>query len=305
VAISAWTRSDGPWIFLFLLPFLTLYLGFTLWPLVATSYYSLFDWDGVRALDQFIGVANYQKILGDPLFWRSVQNTLLFAVANTAIKLPLTFIAAVLLTREWFWFKRFFRTLFFVPVTLPVPLAGLVFTYLLNPSNGALNAFLLGAHLIRRPVDALGHTNTALLTVILISVWQIFGQYMIYWMAALQNVPEELYEAAEIDGAGEWRQHVHITLPIIRPVAVIIALLALVNALHVFGIVVTLTQGGPGYSTYVVSYFIYAEAFRGVPFRFGYASAAALLFAVLALIFVVTRGALASRAKGLREEYGI
>lgn len=305
LAISAWGRSDATWIFLFLLPFLTLYLGFTLWPLVATIYYSLFDWDGIRSLDQFIGLANYQTILGDPLFWRSVWNTLLFAAANTAIKLPITFIAAVLLTREWFWFKRFFRTVFFVPLTLPVALAGLVFTYLLNPSNGALNAFLTGAHLIRRPVDLLGHTTTALLTVILISVWQIFGQYMIYWMAALQNVPEELYESAEIDGAGAWRKHIHITLPIIRPVAVIIALLALVNALHVFGIVVTLTQGGPGYSTYVVSYFIYAEAFRSVPFRFGYASAAALLFALLAFVFVAARGVFTARAKGLREEYGV
>ncbi len=300
----AW-RSDGLWVLLFLLPFLILYLGFTVWPLAATLSYSLFDWDGIRPLTQFVGVGNYVKILRDPLFWLSVKNTLLFAVVNTVIKLPLTFIAAVLLTREWLWFKRFFRTIFFAPIVLPVALAGLLFTYLLNPSNGALNAFLKGTHLFRQPVDLLGRDSTALLAVILISVWQIFGQYMVYWMAALQNVPEELYEAAEIDGANEWRKHLLITLPIIRPVAVIIALLALVNALHVFGLVVTLTAGGPGHSSYVVSYFIYAEAFRNVPFRYGYASAAALLFAVLAAVFVAAQGLLARRAQRVRQEYSL
>ncbi len=298
-------QSDGLWVLLFLLPFLTLYLGFTLWPLAATVSYSVFDWDGMRPLTQFVGVGNYVTILRDPLFWLSVKNTLLFAVINTVIKLPLTFIAAVLLTREWLWFKRFFRTIFFAPIVLPVALAGLLFTYLLNPSNGALNAFLKGTHLLRQPVDLLGRDSTALLAVILISVWQIFGQYMVYWMAALQNVPEELYEAAEIDGANEWRKHLLITLPIIQPVAVIIALLALVNALHVFGLVVTLTAGGPGHSSYVVSYFIYAEAFRNVPFRYGYASAAALLFAVLAAVFVAAQGLVARRAQRMRQEYGI
>jgi ABC-type sugar transport system permease subunit len=298
-------RADGQWIALFLLPFLVLYGAFTLWPLLAIAWYSLFDWDGIQPLTQFVGLGNYQRIAADPLFWLAVRNTLLFAVGNTVVKLPLTLLAAVLLTRRWLWFKRLFRTVFFVPLILPVAVSGLVFVYLLNPSNGALDAFLLGAHLVRQPVDLLGGDTTALLAVILISVWQVFGQYMLYWMAALQNVPEELYEAADIDGAGEWSKLLHITLPIIRPVAVIIALLALVNALHVFGLVVTLTAGGPGQSTYVVSYFIYTQAFSQVPFRYGYASAAALLFAVMAFLFVAGQGWLARRAEVRRREYGL
>ena len=303
--LARFRRADGQWIVLFLLPFLLLYGGFTLWPLLAVAWYSLFDWDGVQPLTQFIGLGNYQRIVTDPLFWLSVRNTLLFAVGNTVVKLPLTLLAAVLLTRRWLWFKRLFRTVFFVPLVLPIAVSGLVFVYLLNPSNGALNAFLLGTHLTRQPVDLLGNDTTSLVALILISVWQIFGQYMLYWMAALQNVPEELYEAAAIDGAGEWSKLVHITLPIIRPVAVIIALLALVNALHVFGLVVTLTAGGPGQSTYVVSYFIYVQAFSQVPFQYGYASAAALLFAVLAFVFVAGQGWLARRAEATRREYGV
>ncbi len=299
-------RDDSRfWIPVFLLPFLVLYLGFTLWPLVATIIYSFFDWDGAQPLNQFIGIDNYTRILSDPLFWSAFRNTLLFAVLNTVIKLPLTLLAAVLLTRRWLLFKRFFRTIFFLPIILPVALSGLVFTYLLNPSNGALNSFLLEHGLLKQPIDLLGHDNTALLAVILISVWQIFGQYMLYWMAALQQVPEELYEAADLDGANERQKMFHVTLPLIRPVAVIITLLALVNALHVFGIIVTLTAGGPGRATYVVSYFIYTEAFREAPFKYGYASAAALIFAVLAFLFVSGQGLLARRAEQLRRQYGV
>jgi len=130
-----------------------------------------------------------------------------------------------------------------------------------------------------------------------ISVWQIFGQYMIYWMAALQNVPEELYEAAEIDGANEWHKLAYITLPIIRPVAIVILFLALVNALKVFGLVVTLTSGGPGQRTYVVSYYIYNQAFSSTPFRYGYASAVAVLFGVTVLIAVTIQGYFVSKTQ--------
>ncbi|RPJ27540.1 MAG: sugar ABC transporter permease [Chloroflexi bacterium] len=203
---------------------------------------------------------------------------------------------AILLTRRWLWFKNFFRTVFFMPMVIPVAMAGLIFTLLLNPLNGAVNDVLKDLFGMA-PIDFLGKPQTALLSLILISVWQIFGQYMIYWMAALQNVPEELYEAAELDGASEWQKLLFITLPVIRPVAVLITFLALVNALRVFGLVVTLTSGGPGQSTYVISYFIYNQAFREVPFRYGYASAAAVLFGILTLVAVTVQGYFVNRAQ--------
>lgn len=282
-------RSTGLWILLFLLPFLLLFGAFTLWPLLATAIYSFFDWNGIDALSSqnFVGLANYQELLHDPLFWQSFWNTLLFAVLNTVIKLPISLFLAILLTRKWLWFKRFFRTVFFVPIILPVALAGQIFTFLLNPSNGALDSFLMSIGVIKQPFDLLGNENTVLWTVIIISVWQIFGQYMLYWMAALQNVPEELYESAQIDRASAWQQFTRITLPMIAPMAVVITLLGLTNALHVFGVVVTTTAGGPGTSSYVLSYYIYEAAFQNIPFRYGYASAAAILFIVLAAVFVI------------------
>lgn len=296
---------DRLWVAAFLVPFLVLYLGFTLWPLIATVYYSFFDWSGTGPLNNFVGGGNYSRVLGDPLFWQAVVNTLLFAVGTTLIKLPLSLLAALVMTRKWLRAKKALRTVFFAPLIIPVAMAGLVFTYLLNPSNGALNSALHSLGLTDGTTDVFANRWTAMLALILISVWQVFGQYMIYWMAALQNVPDELYEAAALDGAGEWQKLTRITLPLIRPVAVVIVMLALVNAMHVFGLVVTLTGGGPGTSTYVVSYFIYKQAFGSMPFAYGYASAAALLFSVMAFLLVTSQGLFARRAQKLRKEYGV
>ncbi|RME71462.1 MAG: sugar ABC transporter permease [Chloroflexi bacterium] len=294
---------DFIWIVIFLTPFLLFYTAFTLWPLASTVYYSFFEWDGIKPLENFVGWQNYWSIIQDPVFWLAFRNTIIFALGNTIIKLPLTLLVAVILTRRWLWLKTFFRTLFFSPIIIPVAMAGLVFVLLLNPANGAVNSALLEWGIISRPIDFLGHPRLAMVSLILVSVWQIFGQYMVYWMAALQNVPEELYEAAEIDGANEWQKLIYITLPIIRPVAIIILFLAFVNALRVFGLVVTMTSGGPGQSTYVVSFFIYNQAFQEFPFRYGYASAAAVFFAVVMLAVISIQGYMVSRAQEEQKLY--
>ncbi len=297
--------KDYIWVYLFLSLFLILYLGFTVWPLIATVIYSFFRWDGIKPLEDFIGLENYITIATDPIFWLAFRNTLVFALVNTAIKVPLSLLAAILLTRKWLVGKRFFRTTFFAPLVLPVAMAGLIFSLLLHPANGAINDILLTIGLVSEPIDFLGDERLALLSLILVSVWQIFGQYMIYWMAALQNVPEVLYEAAELDGADEWQKLRWVTLPVIRPVAIIIVFLAFVNALRVFGLVVTMTGGGPGFQTYVVPYFIYTQALVNFPFRYGYASAAAVLFGVTILAAVMVQGYFVRRANSDRQEYGV
>ena len=299
--------GDYTWIYLFFLPFVVFYLAFVIWPLAATLLYSVLDWDGIKPLsrERFVGLHNYLTIIRDPLFWKSFWNTMLFATANTLIKLPLSLFMAILLTRKWLWSKRLFRTLFFTPMIVPVAMCGLIFTLLLNPANGAVNDFLKQTGLLTRAFDFLGNKQTALWSVVAVSIWQIFGQYMIYWMAALQNVSEDLYEAAELDGASEWHKLIHITLPVIRPLAVIIGFLAFVNALRVFGLIVTMTGGGPGTHTYVVSYFIYNQAFSQVPFRYGYASSAALIFGVTILLAVTIQGYFVRRAKQRQADFNL
>jgi ABC-type sugar transport system permease subunit len=281
------------WIIAFLAPFLLLYIGFTLWPLLATMIYSLYDWNGATALTDFVGLGNYVELIQNDIFWSAFGNTLIFAVTNTIIKLPLALFIAILLTRRWVWGKRIFRTVFFAPLVVPVAMAGLIFNFLLDPAFGAVNDALTSLNIVERPITFLG-LRYGMLSIVLISVWQILGQYMIYWMAALQNVPEELYEAAEIDGASEWQKLLFVTLPVIRPVAVIILFLSFVNALKVFGLVVAVNA--PPAATRVVSSFIYNQALSEMPFRYGFASAAAVLFGITVLIAVTVQGYFVRRA---------
>jgi ABC-type sugar transport system permease subunit len=281
------TGGTRLWIIAFLAPFLLLYIGFTLWPLAATGLYSLFDWNGTQALTDFVALDNYFELFESDIFWSAFTNTLIFAVTNTVIKLPLALFIAILLTRRWVWMKRIFRTVFFAPLVVPVAMAGLIFNFLLHPTLGAINAALEMFHIVDQPVDFLS-VRFGMITIVLISVWQILGQYMIYWMAALQNVPEELYEAAEIDGANEWQKLIYVTLPVIRPIAIIIVFLSFVNALKVFGLVIAVQA--PPEATRVVSSFIYNQALSEMPFRYGFASAAAVLFGITVLIAVTTQG---------------
>ncbi len=294
------SRKDARWVLVFLVPFLILYSAFTLWPMAATILYSLFDWNGVVPLTEstFVGLGNYARVVSDPVFQESLRNTAVFALLNTILKLPLSFFLAYLLTRQWLWFKRFFRTIFFASLVVPEAMAGLIFKFLLNPTNGAVNDFLKDVGLIDRSIDFLGNPNLVMYSVVVVSVWQIFGQYLIYWMAALANVPEELYEAAEIDGANNWQKIRFVTLPLIKPVAIVIVFLAFVNALKVFGVVVTLTGGGPGHATNMVANYIYTQAFESRPFQYGVASAAALFFGGLVLIAVTIQGRMIRQSQG-------
>ncbi len=297
-------RADLFWCYLFILPFVVFFGAFTIWPLVGTTIYSFSHVNGMGFIDQFVGLKNYISLFSDTTFLRSVVNTIFFTTLNTIIKLPLALFLAILLTRRWLKGKTFFRTGFFLPLVIPSAIVGMIFTFLLNPANGAINSFLMQLNLISRPINFTGSRWLGMITIILISVWGVLGQYMIYWMAALQSVPDETYEAAEIDGANEWQKLTYITLPIIRPVATIIFFLALVNGLRVFDLVLTLTSGGPGSQTYVVDYYIYMRAFAVSPPNYGVASAASLLFGVAVLIVISIQGYFVTRSQKTIHDYG-
>lgn len=291
------------WCYLFILPFVVFFGAFTIWPLVGTLIYSFSHVNGMGLIDRFMGLKNYISLFSDSTFLLSVVNTVFFAVVNTLIKLPLALFLAILLTRRWLRGKTFLRTGFFLPLVIPSAIVGMIFTFILNPANGALNSILVQLNLVSHPINFQGSRWLGMMTIVVISVWGILGQYMIYWMAALQSVPDEVYEAAEIDGANEWQKLVYVTLPIIRPVATIILFLALVNGLRVFDLVLTLTGGGPGSQTYVVDYYIYARAFAVSPPNYGVASAASLLFGVATLIVISIQGYFVTRSQKTIHEY--
>jgi ABC-type sugar transport system permease subunit len=281
-------RSENTWCYVFLVPFTVFFLGFTVWPLVATLAWAFTNFEVPGEAMRFVGFDNFRELLRDDLYWKSFVNTLVFVAASTAIKLPLALFIAVLLTRQWVVGKRLFRTVFFLPLVVPTAIAGLIFAFLLNPLNGALPDIMRDAGLIGlRDNPFLGDRWGALLSIVVVAVWQILGQFVIYWMAALQSIDSSLSEAAQIDGANFWQELWFVTVPAMRTYSAIIMFLGLTGAFSVFGVVLTLTGGGPGTETYTMRLFTYTRAFTELPFRYGYVSAGALLFALVILGLVI------------------
>lgn len=299
--------SDYVWCYITLLPFVIIFLSLTVWPLIRTIQFSLYDYNGIGAVTKsaFVGLKNYITVYKDPIFRHSYLNSWLFTIGQSLIKLPISFLLAIILTRKWLKWRNIFRTAFFVPWLMPPSIVAMVFNYLLHPANGALNEFLLSTHLINTPINFFNTGWSGLTTIAFISVWQIMGQYVIFWIAALNSVPDELYEAAEIDGANEWQKMRFITLPMIAPLAIIISLLGLTWALSIFDWVQIMTSGGPGTQSYVMYYYIYMKAFAKMPMRYGIASAAGFLFGVTVLALFAFNGRLISYAQQKRREYGV
>ncbi len=300
-------RSDVGWIYLVMVPFIVLFLAFTVWPLVRTVQFSLHDFDGIGALGDSpgVGLDNYKTVLTDPLFGKAYANTWAFTIGQTLIKLPLSFLIALLLTRPWLRWPAFFRTVFFLPWLMPASIVAMVFYYLLSPSDGAINQLLTTLHLVDQPVDFLRSGPIAFSTIAVVSTWQIMGQYVIFWMAALQLVPQNLLEAAEVDGAGARQRLWHITLPLVRPMGIVIASLGLIWSLGIFDWIQILTSGGPGTDTYVINYYVYEMAFAQARPQFGTSSAAAFVFGITVLIVYALVGKLVGRAQLKRKEYGV
>ncbi|TDD26810.1 sugar ABC transporter permease [Kribbella turkmenica] len=273
------------WSYLFLVPTVLLFGGFTLWPMVASWWYSFFNWDGVGNPTDWVGLANFREVLGADAFWRAFWHSFAFSLAAIFIEMPLALVLAILLNNSWLRFRNLYRLVLFLPVVATTAVIGIVIAILLDPAGGLVNRVLLDTGLVDRPVNFLGGTSTALPTLLSIDVWKGFGITLIYWLAALQTVPKDLQEAAAIDGAGFWRALRFVTLPVVTPIAIVILLLVFQRSLNTFDLVQAVTEGGPDYATDVVPTYIYRYAFDPslrAP-RYGFASAAGVVFGLLTL----------------------
>src|SRR5699024_9695187 len=237
-------RSDTLWCYIFMLPTILLASVFTFYPAIASWVVSFQEWNGFGDERTFVGLQNFREVMGDQYFWSAFGRTALFVVMTVPASLVLAFLFAVALNDASYRLPPFFRAVFFLPVVTTTAIVGIVFTMILNPFDGPLNTFLLSIGLINQPIDFLGNPSIALASVSGVFVWKWTGISMIYWLVALQTVPKELYEAAEVDGAGVWRRHRHLTVPMILPFAVIIALIAVVGSFQTFPLVQAMTQGG-------------------------------------------------------------
>lgn len=284
--------TDLVWIYLFIVPGLVLTSMFIFYPMGASWYFSLTEWNGFSDAKSFVGLANYRELVQDGLFWGSFGRSMVFVLVGVPLRVVLALILAIVLNNVIRGrLSTFFRTVFFLPVMAAASVIGVVLTFVLSPSSGPVALFLEGTGITDSPVEFLSDPGLALWSALLLHTWKNFGMTLIYWLAALQTVPAEYYEAAEVDGAGAVQRLVRITLPILLPFAVIIIVLTANENLHAFALIQALTGGGPYYSSEVVEVYIFRTAFApdsagGVP-RLGYASAAGCFFGLATLIIAL------------------
>ncbi|TMV50036.1 sugar ABC transporter permease [Paenibacillus mesophilus] len=295
-SISRNNRNKLLFCYLFILPQLVLFLAFTIYPIVMSYVYSFFNWSGYGAVTDFIGFANYAETIADPFFWNAFKNSFIFMFFVVLVQVPLALFVAILLNSSWLKGATVYRTIYFLPVVTTTAVIGIVMRFIFGAYKGLVNELLMAVGILEKPVDWLGSMDTAMMIIILVGIWKTFGMKMVYWLAALQSLPKELFEAAKVDGAGWFQTFRYVMLPLLAPVGSVILLLSAVNALHVFDLVKSMTNGGPAFHTDMVDLYIYRYAFEGggMP-RAGFASAAgvvygfAILFVSLALGFIVKK----------------
>lgn len=287
-------------LYLAMLPGLLLAGLFTFYPILAAGYYALFDWSGFNSPRLFVGLENFQRLMQDPFFWAAFRRSLIFLLGTVPLQMFVSLWIAVLLNNRLLKLSTVFRTLIFLPVVTPVAVIGIVWTFLLSPFNGPINGLLLDLGLLSRPIDFLGSSDTVMPSVILVYVWKWLGLTMIYWLAALQTVPDDVLEAARLDNCKGARLLALVILPIIRPFALVILLISAVGALNVFPLIMSMTNGGPFFSSEVIEIFIYRSAFataEGTRTQLGYAAAAGVLFGLLIMLLTLLQALVSQRAR--------
>lgn len=271
----------------FLIPAMTLVTLFFVIPVVGSFFLSLTDFDiyslGSTGNTRIVGVRNYTSLMGNPLFWKALTNTLYFSLVGGPLTIGVALGAALLLNAKLARFKAFFRTIYFAPVVTTIVGVAVVWRYVYHARVGLANQ-LLGAVGIAGP-DWLGDPRWAMPALILLAVWRGFGYATVIFLAGLQNVPEELYEAARIDGAGGWKQFRHVTVPMLGPTFVFVGIITAIGFLQVFAEPYVMTpDGGPLNSTLTIVMLMYREGFRW--WNMGYAAAVA--FVLFALVLAAT-----------------
>ncbi|MBU8748082.1 carbohydrate ABC transporter permease [Bacillus subtilis] len=267
--------------YLFLVPALV-FLLFVYIPIFENVFLSLFQWSSFSPEKTFIGLKNYVELFHDPVFYQALTNNVLYAVISIVCQVfGGLILAAVLedkLVRKW---SPFFRTVFFLPVVISMTVIALLFDFIYNPETGLLNQLLQAVGLDQLTRAWLGDDSTAMLSVIFVSQWQSVGYIAMLYIVSIQKIPDELYEAARLDGAGKIQQFFHITVPQTKEMSFVAVVMTLTGAFTVFNEPYILTGGGPGNASEVLSTFLYKSAFTKD--MMGYASAIATVVLIITL----------------------
>ncbi len=270
----------------FVAPALALIGLFFFVPVLAGLFLSFTDFDvyaiGRPDTARFMGLENYRQVLANPLFWQALGNTFLFVILGGPLSVITSLVAALLVSAKRVRYPGLFRSIFFMPVVTTLVAVAIVWRYLYHPQYGLLN-WALGAVGIH-PVDWLGDPHWAMFAIILMAVWKNFGYNMLIFIAGLQSIPEDLYEAAHLDGAGGWARFRHVTLPSLAPTFLFVGVMTMLGNFQLFAEPYVMTQGGPLKATTTVVLLMYEEGFRW--WRMG--MAAALAFVLFVIMFLGT-----------------
>ncbi|MFT8813671.1 carbohydrate ABC transporter permease [Oenococcus sp.] len=274
-------RNNQAWWYIF--PALLLLALFLFIPALLSIYYSLTNYYMLAPQDrQFVGLLNYLNLFKDPVFWTSVKNIGQFVLFVMPIQVGTALGLALIVNRKRPW-NTFFKVSFFAPVVVSLAVTSVLWLYILNPDQGLLNNLLIKLGMHAQPL--LTSPKQAMFAIIGLSAWQGAGYQMLIFLAGLQNIPTELYEAARIDGASKWERFLHITLPLLKPTSLMILTTTFIDAFKLIIQPMIMTQGGPLNSTITPVYYIYRTGFTDR--QLGYASAMSVIYGLAIILFTL------------------
>jgi raffinose/stachyose/melibiose transport system permease protein len=268
---------------LFMLPALSLYALFVLFPIVQAARFSLYDWNGLEALDQFIGLANFQRALSDPVFLGAIGHNTLIVVLSLVVQIPFALGLALMLNRR-FRGRAILRLLFFAPYVIAEVITAIVWSLILQP-NGLADHTLTAVGLENLYQPWLADPDTVLIALFFVITWKYFGFHMILLLAGLQGIPREVDEAAAIDGASRWQTIRYVTLPLLGPTIRVSVFLSIIGAIQLFDLVWVTTRGGPVNASNTMAVYMFDRGF--VRFQFGYGSAVAVILFLLCFVLAL------------------
>jgi ABC-type sugar transport system permease subunit len=311
-APSLWRRMRAnAWAYLFVAPAVVGTLLFVIYPIPGSLRYAFYNWRGIGEPTEFVGFRHFITVATDPFFWKAFRNSVVYTVVLVPVQLTLALALALVLNNPKFGLRNLFRTIFFLPIVTSMIVIGVMLRFMFQALAQNLPQWVYAAKIVNPTLGFLGSAEWALPSIIVVGIWHSFGYNLIFFLAALQSVPQDLYEAAMIDGAGRWARFWHITVPLIRPVGVIIVFLAVLGSMKVFDSVLALTGGGPYYASEVIQTYIFSFAFpnrygnaTAAP-NYGYASAASIFVNLILLGLTVGSVWSIGNARRQRRELGM
>lgn len=266
--------------YLFLLPGCAILGAFIFYPMIQAIWMSLTDYNMITD-PNYIALENYEKLFQDDLFWKTLKNTFIYVIGVVPALVIIPIFMAVLVNQNLKGIG-FFRSAYYIPVVTSLVVAGIAWDWVYK-ENGLLNYILELVGVLTEPIPWLSSTDTAIFAVMIVTIWKGLGYYMIIYLAGLQSIPHELYEAAQIDGASWWKQMTKITIPMLMPFVLIVTIMSSIAGMKVFEEIYVMTGGGPLHSSETLVFYIYKEAFDRL--NMGYASAAGVVLFLLTLVF--------------------